>query len=153
MHVETITIPLNQAVWEAWLAKNRRKEVRFNARFARVMVAIAITGLLASVVWIVIARYRAGVSPRPPSVTTSSGVLAVNRPRTAGNRSGRNSRYAAGFVLRGRPVCLRLCGISTRTDWILGPVSPDPLHILQRWPSPSVLWPRHRGQAINILPL
>jgi hypothetical protein len=40
--------------------------------------------------------------------------------------------------------------ISTRTGWSLGAVSPDPLHILQRWPSPSVLWPRHRGQAINI---
>ncbi|HJU09808.1 MAG TPA: hypothetical protein VJ728_02975 [Candidatus Binataceae bacterium] len=74
-NAEVNIVPLNQVVWDAWLAKNRAKEKRLNARLAMAVVVIVIAGLLLSVAWLVVVRYHTG-APSTPSVTTSSGVRA-----------------------------------------------------------------------------
>ena len=84
------------------------------------------------------------------SVSTRCGSRELPAHSRKDDRS-RIPSYGVGFALRLWRISLSSRGFSRRIDWILGAVSPDPLHILQRWPSPSVLWPRHRGQAINIL--
>lgn len=50
------TVPLNHAVWDAWLAKNRSKERRFNARLGKIVLIIAAAGLLLSFGWLAMSR-------------------------------------------------------------------------------------------------
>lgn len=73
------TLPLSQAVWNAWLDKNRRKEARLNARLLKMLVALAVGGLVLSFVWLAHSRFGQG-TPSKPLVPTSSGILLSALP-------------------------------------------------------------------------
>lgn len=53
--IASITVPLDQNVWQVWIEKNRMKDERFEAKI-RKLVAVAGAGLVAVVLFLLARR-------------------------------------------------------------------------------------------------